>query len=211
MEYRIFTLDAHTWRIEECDAVTSTYMYLLEGNKEAMLIDTGVGIIDVREVVRSLTLLPVSVLNTHGHFDHVGGNSLFDVVYMHEADKELYQMQCGEFRQRYFPQYSYRKMKDTIKWIKDGAVFDLGGRTLEVIHAPGHSVGSICILDVEHQWLFTGDTCCKADVLLNLDYSTTVEEYADTIRHLQKYRPRFVTTWPGHHSVPVEPEQGSVL
>ena len=80
MNYRVFELDAHTWRIEEYDETSSVYLYLLEGEQSALLLDTGLGQIDLRKLVAGLTQLPVQVLNTHAHFDHIGGNGLFDRV-----------------------------------------------------------------------------------------------------------------------------------
>lgn len=206
MNYRIVPMDAHTWRIEEYDGAVCVFLYLLEGSRQAMLIDSGVGMIDAAAVVKTLTELPISVLNTHGHFDHCGGNPLFETAYLHEADREIYLLHSDAFRRMYFPHYPGRPGRENARWIQDGAVFDLGGRTLRVIHTPGHSHGSLCVLDEEQRWLFTGDTCCKGDVLLHLDGSATVEEYAFSIRRLQHLRPLFLTTWPGHHETPVPPE-----
>ena len=59
---------------------------------------------------------------------------------------------------------------------------------------------------LRRRWLFTGDTCCKADVLLNCAGSTSPEVYAQSIAKLQALRPSFDVTWPGHHAVPVAPD-----
>ena len=206
MEHRVYPIDRHTWRIEEYDAASSVYMYLLEGTRESVLIDTGFGMINIKEIVQMLTKLPVFVINTHGHFDHTGGNSLFSKVYQHEADVVVYHSHNSKKMQQLFPQYVFSKPLEKITAIHDGDVFDLGARTLEVIHSPGHSIGSICILDREQRWLFTGDTCCKADVLLNLDCCTTVEKYMKTIQKLKTLSCYFDVTWPAHHSAPVDPE-----
>lgn len=207
MNSRVFPLDAHTWRIEEYNETSSVYMYLLEGEEKAVLIDAGFGVINVREIAETLTGLPISVISTHGHIDHIGGNALFETVFMHEADQGVYQLHSGALAKEKFSgmPVSLHRGKTDITLIQNGAQFDLGGRTLQIIHVPGHTLGSICILDVERRWLFTGDTCCKADVLLNLDFCTTVAEYLETIRNLQTMRPLFDVTWPGHHTVPVEP------
>ena len=206
MEYRIFEIDERTWRIEEYDENNSVYMYLLTGKRGAALIDTGFGMIDIREVVSTLTKLPVFVINTHGHFDHTGGNPLFDEIHIHPADMEVYRAHSGEKMQKRFPMYTFRQPKENMVAMQDNEVFDLGGRTLRIIHTPGHSVGSVCILDQESRWLFTGDTCCKADVLLNLEFSTTVQEYLRPVIKLQKMASQFDMTWPAHHTVPVKPE-----
>ena len=92
MECKIVSLDGQTWRIEEFDASNSVYLYLLAGTEKALLIDTGFGEIDLPAAVRSLTSLPVEVVNTHGHFDHIGGNGAFDQVRLHRADEALYHL-----------------------------------------------------------------------------------------------------------------------
>ena len=77
MDYRVVQMDEHTWRIEEFDDTSSVYMYLLEGSERAMLLDSGLGMIPLDEITAELTLLPVDVLATHAHLDHIGGNSFF--------------------------------------------------------------------------------------------------------------------------------------
>lgn len=74
------------WSIAEPSHVT---MWLVEGQDRAVLLDTGLGISRVRPVVEQLTSLPVSVVNTHYHFDHVGGNVEFDQTAIHEAGAKL--------------------------------------------------------------------------------------------------------------------------
>lgn len=205
MHYRIEQLDAQTWRIEEYDEKASVYMYLLAGQTHAVLIDTGFGTLDLSQILLKLTSLPVVAINTHGHFDHVGGNSFVDCAWMHEADLPVYKVHTGPELRALYSQYVFPAPKDNIRPMVDGKRFDLGGRTLQVLHTPGHSLGSVCLLDVERRWLFTGDTCCQANVLLNLDFCTTVEQYAATVRRLQAARPQFNLTWPAHHTVPVAP------
>ena len=88
--------------------------------------------------------------------------------------------------------------------MEEGDVFDLGNRTLEIIETPGHSPGSVSILDREHRWLFTGDTCCQADVLLQIEYSQSPEVYLKSINKLIERESQYDKTWPGHHKWPVE-------
>lgn len=77
-------------------------------------------------------------------------------------------------------------------------------RILELIPVPGHTHGSICILDKERRWLYTGDTCCAANVLLNLDYATDIETYRNSIQQLKQVD--FELSWPAHHKTPVKPD-----
>lgn len=95
MNYRVIPMDAQTWRIEEIAQPVDSYMYLLTGSEKAMLIDTGYGGIDLPRVVGELTSLPVMVVNTHYHGDHVGGNPYFTEIYMHSADRDLYPRRAG--------------------------------------------------------------------------------------------------------------------
>lgn len=84
--YTVHPIDAHTWHIEDA---FHDYMYLVEGEKCAALIDTGMGFRGLDETVRGLTDKPVIVLNTHGHLDHVGANGQFDKVYIMSEDEAL--------------------------------------------------------------------------------------------------------------------------
>lgn len=208
MSYGVFPLDEHTWRIEEVFGENgSVYMYLLEGEKEALLIDTGMGTVDLQAVTRTLTDKPVMLLNTHFHFDHVGGNGQFETAMFHPADLAIYESAADpNAAAKPAPGVLSTRRSPVNRPVQDGDVLDLGGRELEIIHTPGHTVGSICVLDAARRWVFTGDTCCKADVLLNLGNCTTVEKYAEGLRHLKSFADRFDTTWPAHHAVPVAPE-----
>lgn len=203
MEYRVDRLDQKTWIIEEYDEITSVYMYLLTGKKRAILIDTGMGAIPLYNICRELTDLPITVILTHGHVDHIGGTNQFEKVFLHEKDWNTYQLHKGDLRKQ-FTDIDLPPVKETVSFMQDGNIFDLGGRTLHVIHTPGHSLGSVCIMDQERKWLFTGDTCCKAHVLLHMDYSTSLETYAKTIKNLLDRSQEYILTWPSHHEKPVE-------
>ena len=80
---------------------------------------------------------------------------------------------------------------------------DLGGRTLEIFPVPGHTKGCVAILDMERRQIFTGDTCCKAAVLLNFDHSADVATFRSSIATILSRHNQFDTTWPSHHTKPV--------
>ena len=205
MDYRVVQMDEHTWRIEEFDDTSSVYMYLLEGSERAMLLDSGLGMIPLDEITAELTLLPVDVLATHAHLDHIGGNSFFEKGFINELDREVFSLHCDKFRSHY-PDYQFRGQRDNIIWYTGEKECQLGGRTLRLVSSPGHTLGAVSILDVERKWLFTGDTCCQASVLLNLEYTTTVETYKRTIERLLSIGEQYDLTWPAHHKIPVSPE-----
>lgn len=164
-------IDEKTWHIDELKAS----MYLVAGNESALLIDTAYGVGDICAVVRSLTDLPLKVVITHAHPDHIGGISYFDDVYIHRADlgaavltqdhhidKTIEDMlEIKEYeRKSLYPHPRFHT-------VKEGDVFDLGGRVLEVKEVPGHSYGSIALLDKENDAVFSGDAC-NPNLLLSI-------------------------------------------
>lgn len=203
LKYKIDMLDDQTWIIEEYDEITSVYMYLLTGTMQGILIDTGMGAIPLYDICRELTHLPITVLLTHGHVDHIGGTNQFKDVFLHKEDWNTYQLHSGDLRKQ-FSDIDLPPVKERVSFMQDGNVFNLGERTVQIIHTPGHSLGSVCILDQERKWLFTGDTCCKAHVLLQMDYSASLETYSKTMKNLLSRSEEYNLTWPGHHEKPVE-------
>lgn len=149
--------------------------YVVTGEDKALVIDTMNGYDDVKAVVRSLTDLPIMVVNTHGHCDHIFGNIYFEEVYMHPLDMEVARqhMQFDEFLRL---KEERGLSAPPIRPIRHGDVIDLGGLTVEVIHFPGHTQGSILLLLREERVLFAGDainTC----LWLQLEESSSVQEY----------------------------------
>ena len=194
MGYTVHHLDSKTWLIEE-EADCNVYMYLLAGDQKALLIDTGYGTIPLNEIVSSLTDLPVRVLCTHGHFDHIGGNVHFPTVMMHRGDLEL----C---RQESNPSDTLCR----VQWFDRSFTLDLGNRILEVFPVPGHTRGCVAVLDSKHRQLFTGDTCCKGPVLLHFDHSADLRSFRDSMLSILAMQDRFRITWPSHHAKPVGPD-----
>jgi glyoxylase-like metal-dependent hydrolase (beta-lactamase superfamily II) len=187
-------------------------IYLVEGKDKALLIDTGTGTADLLACVRSLTTLPVSVVNTHGHPDHAGGDFQFQTVYAHPSDFDLIVLFTGSEARRGLIQRVLQEspdseslvLKDTSGFdverlvpVRAGTVFDLGGRTVEVIETPGHTKGSICLLDSGRKLLFTGDDN-NTLVWLFLDHCLPLETYLETLRSLQLRAGQFDILLPGH-------------
>lgn len=216
--YNAFLIDRHTWRIEDC---FRDYMYLVEGTEKAVLIDTGMGLPGLDEFVRGLTDRPVTVINTHGHLDHVGGNCQFSERYMMAEDEEILREHTDyDFRRKlmkgFAQEFDMRLAEGTLeKWalagrfvpyrpLTDGQIFDLGDRRLQVIAAPGHTIGSVCILDCGKKMLFCADTVCDIGILLFFSHSAPVEAFRDSILRLKEYAKKFEVMWPGHHKCPLD-------
>lgn len=138
MDYEIIRIDEHSWHIED----GGVRFFLLEGAEKALLIDTGMSGLDARGIARSLTDRPVTLLNTHADRDHVGGNARFDRCLMHPAEAA---------------HYAESGMDCAIVPVNDGDVIDIGGRPLRIIHLPGHTPGSIAVLDENARVLISGD------------------------------------------------------
>ena len=173
-----------TWVIRtDGDAI-----YLLEGNEQAIVIDSGYGAGDLRAYCQSLTEKPVKyIINTHDHFDHTANNSYFEKAYMTAASKELATIPYPSFEGIDFPR-DY-----PVEIVKDGDVIDIGGRPLEIIEMPDHAVGSIVILDKKEKILFAGDEISSMFKKVNTSISNVRAQY----QRLWDRKDEFDTIWPG--------------
>lgn len=201
LERTIIEIAPKTWLISEYKLVN---MYLLEGADTALLIDCGAGIGNIRETVFALTKKPLTVVITHGHYDHDGGAMLFPAVYMHRDDLAYAAKMCEEMgtegRRAYAisrgtvrnPATSAQEIASMVipngpvnrLPLADNCIFNLGGRTIEVIPTPGHSKGSVVLLDRENRLLFTGDMANDCLLLNFAGSSTSVTEYNKSMRKL---------------------------
>lgn len=176
------------------DAGHST-CYLLCGQQRAMLIDTLNGMENLRDIVRSITPLPLLVVNTHGHCDHVFGNIYFEKAYMHPADQPVAEAFFEEGRTLFASQ---GLSPCPFQWLQVGQHFDLGGWTLEVVSLRGHTPGSIGLLDRKNRLLFSGDGL-NPHLWMQLEHSTSIHTLRETLLALNaKYRPAFDYILGGH-------------
>ncbi len=170
--FTIERLDDRTFAISEYRHWEQTHCYLLLGAHRAALIDTGLGVANIREAVEDLTDLPVRVLTTHGHWDHIGGHGLFSEISIHAAEadwlsgkfplpldavKENLLREPCEFPESFAMKDYYLYQRGAKTLLHDGDRIDLGDRTLQVVHTPGHSPGHCCFYEPERQYLYAGD------------------------------------------------------
>jgi glyoxylase-like metal-dependent hydrolase (beta-lactamase superfamily II) len=202
--------------IYEPHQAEETISYLIVGEKRALLFDTGMGISDLKKVIARLTKLPIILLNSHTHNDHVGDNWEFSRIYGMDTDftrqnargsrvdaqTEITSDQiCGGLPKGFDSKaYATRPWKITA-YTHDGYRFDLGNRTLEVIATPGHTPDSISLLDRANGLLFTGDTYYPAPIWL-FRPETDLDAYAVSIRRLAALAPQ-VKVVMGAHNIPV--------
>lgn len=204
--------------IYEPHQAEETISYLILGDTRAMLFDTGMGISDLKKTIAQLTKLPIIVLNSHTHDDHVGDNWEFSTIYGMDTDftrqnargsqldaqAEITPDQiCGVLPKGFDSKaYATRPWKITA-YTHDGDRFDLGGRTLEIIATPGHTPDAISLFDRANGLLFTGDTYYPAPIWL-FRPETDLEAYAASIRRLAALAPE-VKAVLGAHNIPIAP------
>src|SRR6202035_2549303 len=204
--------------IYEPHQAEETIGYLILGETRALLFDTGMGISDIKKVTSELTKLPIVVLNSHTHDDHVGGNWQFDTVYAmdteftrtnakgsrEDAQAEITPDQiCGDLPKSFDAKAYATKPWRISRFLHDGDTIDLGGRTIEVLATPGHTPDAICILDRANGLLFTGDTYYPAPIWL-FRPETDLAAYEKSIARLAALAPE-VKTVLGAHNIPVAP------
>ena len=196
MLYQVEAIRPGLWRIWD---VSHTAFYLVEGQNAAALIDSGVGVGSVKDVVRGLTDKPVSVWITHGHVDHAMGAAEFDQVHMNPEDLPVFaahsQMAvrqgyvagaamagadssaAAEVRERDFlpPPGA-----DSLLPLGDGERVDLGGIHLHFFRLEGHTPGSMTVLMEEWRILILGDACNAFTYLFD-PTCPTVEQYRENL------------------------------
>jgi glyoxylase-like metal-dependent hydrolase (beta-lactamase superfamily II) len=213
------------WAIDERGTNT---MYLIRGDDKCLLLDTGWGIGILPELVKSLCDLPLIVVNSHGHPDHTFGNGLFSEIHIHPADKHFAQEPPTlETRQWIYDNADIVlsgalpddfeldrwaiTVPSSILDVQDGDVFALGNRMLEVIELPGHSPGSICLLDHMTRSLFVGDSVHSGTIWLQLDDSLPLSQYHHNLQRIQEFADQFDHIFPGHVDLDQLPLPKSIL
>ncbi|MGB6387330.1 MAG: MBL fold metallo-hydrolase [Terriglobales bacterium] len=214
--FEVYKPTQGVFAIYEPHQAEETISYLIVGEQRALLFDTGMGISDLKKVIAQLTKLPIILLNSHTHNDHVGDNWEFSTIYGMDTDftrqnargsrldaqAEITPDQiCGVLPKGFDSKaYATRPWKITA-YTHDGDRFDLGGRTLEVIATPGHTPDAISLLDRANGLLFTGDTYYPAPIWL-FRPETDLDAYAASIRRLAALAPQ-VKVVMGAHNIPV--------
>lgn len=217
--FTVGKIDEKTYVISEEKHWEKFHSYLLIGDKKAALIDTGLGIGNIKEVVEGLTSLPIIVLTTHAHWDHIGGHHYFNEIYAHHLDArwleeglplpidtiknevikdtkvedlpkdfniEDYQIFCGEVHHR----------------LKNEEVIDLGNRSIQALHTPGHSPGHVCYYEEERGNLFSGDLLYKG-TLYAFYPSTDPKLFFDSV-HKVSHLKKISRILPSHHDLDIE-------
>ena len=167
--FEVYQFEHDVWAIYEPFQWQEVISYLIVGNKYALLVDSGNGIGDIKAIVDTLTDKPVLVLNTHSHFDHIGGNYQFKNI-LSPSTKFSISNSKGNNSQIIRTEVSPEALcKDLPKGvsqgshvikpysitskIKDGDIIDLGGRKIEILQIPGHTDDSVALFEEDTGYL----------------------------------------------------------
>ena len=217
--FTVEKVDNTTYSISEYHHWEKPHSYLVLGAKKACLIDTGLGIGNIRKVVDEITDLPVEVITTHVHWDHIGGHHLFNNISVHKNDKEwlrnglplpedkIKENLIKDVEKEKFPNNfnvdDYKLFTgEPTHILFDNEIINLGNRKLQVLHTPGHSPGHICLYEKDRGYLFSGDLLYKG-TLFAFYPSTNPEDFYKSIVRISEinYIDKIL---PGHNEIGFE-------
>lgn len=188
-----------------------SHSYIIRGSRANMLIDSGLdsnfphlqeSMSSIGMKVRDIDI----VVNTHEHFDHIGANRYFQEGSIIAAHR--FAANKMAFNDRFVTLYKSGDMNEphlyVHLWLESRSRFDLGDFTLDIIHTPGHTSGSICIYEPDKKFMFTGDTLFAGGALSFIAESGSLGDYINSLKSLETRR--ISTIYPGHGEVSDDPE-----
>jgi hydroxyacylglutathione hydrolase len=191
-----------TFAIGEPRYYQQNYSYLIVGRTRAVLFDSGSGTRDIRGIVAGLTNLPITVIVSHLHFDHLGGIGPFGRVAMIDLPETRADVSKDLFKPS---RYEYMGMFDgrvapsfrIDEWMAPGALIDLGGRSIRVLSTPGHTPSSVALFDAADRRLFIGDFMYPTTLYAFLP-GASLSAYQTTARMLVRMLPADTVLWTAH-------------
>jgi glyoxylase-like metal-dependent hydrolase (beta-lactamase superfamily II) len=219
--FEVYQVSTGTFALLEPLHYEEVVSYLILGSERAVLLDTGMGIGNIQAEVERLTDVPVVVVNSHSHYDHVGDDHRFAEVWAFDDEGEVACIERGLTRAEcalYLRPDSYLELppgfdpaayeirpSPVTRRLRHLEAIQLGGRTLTVHHTPGHSPGSVCLLDSRDGLLFTGDTFYPG-MLYAHDEESDFEAYLQSLKHLVGLLDQVSYLCPAHNEVCVRKE-----
>jgi glyoxylase-like metal-dependent hydrolase (beta-lactamase superfamily II) len=200
--FAVEDLGHDTFAIGEPRYYQQNYSYLIVGQTRAVLFDSGSGTRDISRVVANLTELPITVIVSHLHFDHLGGIGPFEHTAMIDLPESRADMSGALFkpgRYEYMGFYDGRAAPSfrVGEWLAPGVVIDLGGRTLKVLSTPGHTPTSVALFDAANRRLFIGDFVYPTTLYAFLP-GASLSAYQATARMLLEMLPADSVLWTAH-------------
>lgn len=212
--FEVYQLTHNTFAIYEPNQWQEAISYLLIGSEKALLVDTLQGIGDLKAIIDQLTDLPVLVINTHSHFDHVSGNYQFDTIYGvdkpfaltnakgHGNEVNARWLTADTFWQNIPASFSFEtyenKPYQINRFVSDGETIDIGERLIEMVFIPGHSTDSIFLIDKKNRMMLTGDSFYPAPIYLFFEESS-FKDYVNSVQLMLDYQADVDFLLPGHN------------
>ncbi len=196
--FEVAEIDSLTWAFSEPEYWQKNISYLIAGSERALLLDSGSPEDDITFIASRIIDLPVTVMASHIHYDHIGSHHRFERVAMADLpinrahmDGTTYTTSLRETLT--WPSQSF----EVSEWWKPDTTIDLGGRKLEIVHAPGHSPDSIVLVDRERGQMFTGDHLYGGE-LVAFTPGADLAVYLETTRRLIHDYPETKTVLGAH-------------
>ena len=218
--FEVYEVEADIYAIYEPFQWQEVISYLIVGTKSSLLFDTGNGIGDIKSIVDQLTDNPVAVINSHSHFDHIGGNYQFDEILSVATPFSLSRttgMRSEELALEVSPAALCKELPAGVtaedhqirpfsisRTIEDGEVLDIGGRTLEVVRVPGHTDDAIALLDRSAGFLWSGDSFYEGPIWLFVP-ETDLVAYQRSVAKLASLAPDLKAVFPAHNTPKADP------
>ncbi len=182
-------------------------LWHIRGRERDLLVDSGMGVVPLRQQIALLAERPILAVASHSHFDHIGAHHEFaeravhrleaDILALPDRRRTLAELYVSDEIFTQLPPAPYASTAyDVIpapatRILDDGDVIDLGDRRFEVLHLPGHSPGSIGLWEAASGILFSGDAVYDGP-LIDDCYHSVVDDYLATMERLRRIPARVV-------------------
>ncbi|MCG3088905.1 MBL fold metallo-hydrolase [Sporosarcina cyprini] len=220
--FTVTQIDEETFAISEYGHWEKVHSYLLLGKDKAALIDTGLGIDNMKRITDQLTDLPIVVLTTHVHWDHIGSHGEYKEIYVHAEEEDwlingIEKLSIEQIRKDVarditipvpftFNPDTYTPFTGNPAGImQDGDEMNIGNRNLVIYHTPGHSPGHISILDESRGYLFTGDVLYDETPVYAFFPTTDPGVLVQSLKKLSGI-PNVKKIYGGHNTIGLEPD-----
>jgi glyoxylase-like metal-dependent hydrolase (beta-lactamase superfamily II) len=221
--FKVYFVGDDVYAIAEPYNYQEVISWLIIGRDRALLFDTGMGMDSISFLVKELTTLPIIVLNSHTHYDHIGGNHEFANVFAmntaftkkNAANGYAHNMVEQEvapdaFCLKHLPEmdtaHYYIRSFSISTSISDGDTVDLGRRAIKIIAAPGHTPDGIALLDEKSGYLWTGDNFYEGPVFL-FSEGTDLAAYEKSMEKLALIAPKLQHVFPSHNTPVADPRE----